>query len=411
MTRSRWTVTVDGRREESSRMLPAPHTRLMASAVAGQWVFGIILALLGQLFGIRAVTAHAGLDLDAQARLLLTLFTGQLLFTAGAGWAVDRLGSIRVLAAGSLVMAVAVFLLAFAGEFRQAMIAAGLMSLGGSAVNAAANTLVSTLYGARRGPMLNVLGVFGAAGSVSVPLLFGGATTYADAQARLLVLGACCALVGVLHLLQPPPPAGVAAGSNGSTRTALRDPWVLTLAAVLMIDFGNEAVMAGWIAPYTLSAVPDASATLMVGMYWGALASGRILTPLVLARVSKLVLLGIASSVAAAGFAAISTARTPFTLAAVVLLTGLAISPMAPTALSVAGDRYERSTGAVFGVLLSLGQVGGMLIPWSVARVAVASGFRAGILVSCGCGMAMALLLWSLVLRSRPSSAPTGTPR
>ena len=62
----------------------------MASAVAGQWVFGIILALLGQLFGMPAVTQHAGLDLDAQARLLLALFTGQLLFTAGAGRAVDR---------------------------------------------------------------------------------------------------------------------------------------------------------------------------------------------------------------------------------------------------------------------------------------------------------------------------------
>jgi len=392
-------------------MLSAPHTRLMASAVAGQWVFGIILALLGQLFGIRAVTAHAGLDLDAQARLLLTLFTGQLLFTAGAGWAVDRLGSIRVLAAGSLLMAIAVCLLASAGEFRQAMIAAGLMSLGGSGVNAAANTLVSTLFGARRGPMLNVLGVFAAAGSVSVPLVFSGATTYAEAQVRLLVLGACCAIVGVLHLLQPPPPAPAATGSHAPARTALSDAWVLALAVVLVIDFGNEAVMAGWIAPYTLAAVPDASATLMVGLYWGALACGRILTPFVLARVSKLVLLGVASSVAAAGFAAISAARTPFTLAAVVLITGLAISPMAPTTLSVAGDRYERSTGAVFGVLLSFGQLGGMLIPWSVARVAVSSGFRAGILVSCGCGAAMALVLWSLVLRSRRSGVPTESPR
>ena len=92
--------------------------KLMASAIAGQWIFGIILALLGQLFGIPAATEHAGLDLDDQARLLLTLFTGQLLFTAGAGRVVDRLGSTRVLAAGSLMMAVAVFLLAYAGGLR-----------------------------------------------------------------------------------------------------------------------------------------------------------------------------------------------------------------------------------------------------------------------------------------------------
>ena len=83
------------------------------------------------------------------------------------------------------------------------------------------------------------------------------------------------------------------------------------------------------------------------------------------------------------------------------LLTGLAISPMAPTALSVAGDRYERNTGAVFGLLLSVAQLGGMIIPWLVARVAGRAGFRAAILVSCGCGVIMDVLIWSMVLRSR----------
>jgi MFS transporter, FHS family, glucose/mannose:H+ symporter len=392
-------------------MLSESRTRLMASAVAGQWVFGIILALFGQLFGIPVATAHAGLDLDAQARLLLTLFTGQLLFTAITGRAVDRLGSTRVLGAGSLVMGAAVFLLASAAGFRQAMIAALLMSLGGAAVNAAANTLVSTLYGARRGPMLNVLGVFGAAGAVSVPLVFSGVITYAQVRTRLLLLGGACALAGVLHLLQSrPAAAGMTAAPKGTTRAALKDPWVLALAVVLIIDFGNEAVMAGWIAPYTLAAVPPASPTAMVGLYWGALVAGRVMTPFVLARISKLVLLGLASFAAAAGFAAISTARTPVTLALAVLLTGLAIAPMAPTTLSVAGDRYQKNTGAVFGLLLSLGQLGGMILPWSVARVAVMAGFRAGILVSCGSGVLMTLLLWSLVVRTRRAAASAGGP-
>jgi MFS family permease len=393
-------------------MLSASRTRLMASAVAGQWIFGIILALLGQLFGIPAAMAHAGLDLAAQARLLLTLFTGQLLFTAIAGRAVDRLGSTHVLAAGSLVMAAAVFLLASGAGFRQAMIAAVLMSVGGAAVNAAANTLVSTVYGDRRGPMLNVLGVFGAAGSVSVPLAFSGVTTYDQVHTRLLLLAGACALAGVLHLLQPrPTTAGPIAARRGTTRAALRDPWVLALMLVLIIDFGNEAVMAGWIAPYTLTAVPEASATVMVGLYWGALAAGRLVTPFVLVRTSKLVLLAIASSAATAGFAAISTARTPFTLGLAVLLTGLAIAPMAPTTLSVAGDRYPKHTGAVFGLLLSLGQLGGMILPWSVARVAVTTGFRSGILVSCAGGVLMTVLLWWLVARSHRPAAPAGTLR
>jgi len=84
---------------------------------------------------------------------------------------------------------------------------------------------------------------------------------------------------------------------------------------------------------------------------------------------------------------------------------------MAPTALSVAGDRYERNTGAVFGLLLSLAQLGGMIIPWLVARVGGQAGFRTAILVSCGCGVTMAALIWSMVLRSRRTAIAAAEPR
>jgi MFS family permease len=384
--------------------------RLMAAAIAGQWIFGIILALLGQLFGIPAATEHLHLDLPAQARLLLTLFTGQLLFTAGVGRMADRLGSTRVLGTGSLLMSAAVFLLAFAPGFRHAALGAFVMSLGGACVNAAANTLVSTVYGNRRGPMLNVLGVFGAAGAVSVPLAFSGVSTYQQVRGRLIALAAACGSIGVLQLLQRAPHSdGPVQPARGVSRAALRDPFVLALAVVLVIDFGTEAVMAGWIGPYTLAAVPSASPTTMLGLYWGALASGRMLMPLILARMTKLVLLATAATVAALGLLAISAARTPLILALWVAATGLALSPMAPTTLSVAGDRYERQTGTIFGMLLAVGQLGAIIMPWSVARVAGASGFRAGMLVACACGVVMAAVLWRLATRrQRPRADQVG---
>ena len=382
-------------------MSQASRARVMASAIAGQWIFGIILALLGQLFGIPAATEHLHLDLPAQARLLLALFTGQLLFTAAAGRMADRIGSTRVLGAGSLLMSTAVLLLALAPGFGQAAIAALIMSLGGACVNAAANTLVSTVYGNMRGPMLNVLGVFGAAGAVSVPLAFSGASTYLHVRGRLIALAAACASIGVIQLLQPAPQSDVRGQpARGVSCGALRDPWLLALVVVLVIDFGAEAVMAGWIAPYALAAVPLASPTTMLGFYWGALASGRMLMPLALARMTKLVLLATAASVAALGLLAISAARTPLSLALWVAVTGLALSPIAPTTLSVAGDRYEQRTGTIFGVLLAIGQLGAVIMPWSVARVAGASGFRTGMLVPCACAIVMAAVLWWLARRA-----------
>ena len=124
-----------------------------------------------------------------------------------------------MLAAGSLLMAAAVFLLASAGGFRQAMIAALLMSLGGAGVNAAANTLVSTVYGDRRGPMLNVLGVFGAAGAVSVPLAV---------QRRHHVRSRCTPgswlLAAVVRGRRRAPPAPAAARSRRSIAGSRRAP-------------------------------------------------------------------------------------------------------------------------------------------------------------------------------------------
>jgi hypothetical protein len=71
-------------------------------------------------------------------------------------------------------------------------------------------------------------------------------------------------------------------------------------------------------------------------------------------------------------------------------LAGLALGPMGPTILSVAGDRYRRGTGAVFGVMLSLGQIGSVVLPWSVAQVARASGFRTAMLVPVAAAVAFA---------------------
>ena len=227
------------------------------------------------------------------------------------------------------------------------MIATLLMSLGGAAVNAAANTLVSTLYGDRRGPMLNVLGVFGAAGSVSVPLVFSGVTTYAQVHTRLLLLGGACGLAGVLHLLQPRPTrAGVIAAPRGTTRAALKDPWVVALTLLLIIDFGNEAVMAGWIAPYTLAEVPDGVCHADGGAVLGrprrgscpdAVRAGAHLE----ARAPRDCFVGRHGGVCGDQHGADTRSRS----ALAVLLTGLAIAPMAPTTLSVAGDRYPRNTG------------------------------------------------------------------
>ena len=148
--------------------------RLFLLAVAGQVLFGIVLALPGTLFGLPAWTGALGFDVAAQARLLVVFFAGQFVFTAMAGSLVDRVGCQRVLSLGSLLMAISFVRLAGAAVASDATVPAILLAAGGASINAASNTLVSVTYSERRGAMLSLMATFGASGALVAPLLFGG---------------------------------------------------------------------------------------------------------------------------------------------------------------------------------------------------------------------------------------------
>jgi FSR family fosmidomycin resistance protein-like MFS transporter len=353
----------------------------MVSAVAGQFLFGVILALLGTLFGIRAATDALALDVSRQTVLLVVLFAGQLICTALAGRIVDRFGGMHVLAAGAGAMASGLACLGLAHSFPVVLAAVVVMSAGGSAVNAATNVLVSTVSGARRGQMLNVVGIFTALGALMLPLVLAGTSSMDALRSRLLVLAGAAGVSAIVHAAAREPARPAHPAGHVSAWRLLRDNRVRLLTLMLALDFGSEAVVCGWIATYTLGTVPDAPATAMVAVYWGALMTGRAVWPSVLSRVAKLPVVGIASLCVAVACVGISQAYSTATLSIAVAFAGFTLSPLAPTLLSVAGDCFPRQTGTVFGLLLALGQIGSVALPWIVGRMAIDTGFRPAMFV------------------------------
>ena len=119
----------------------------------------------------------------------------------------------------------------------------------------------------------------------------------------------------------------------------------------------------------------------MVGLYWGGLCLSRLCAPFVLARAAKLVVVLVASTTAGVAIIAMASAQSTAVLAAAVFVAGVAVGPLAPTIVSVAGHRYPRQMGAAIGLLLSIAQIGGMLLPWLTGRATIAYGYRAGLVV------------------------------
>ena len=387
--------------------LAATPRHLFAAAVAGQFLFGIVLALPGTLFGLPAWTAALGFDVAAQARLLVVFFAGQFVCTALAGTLVDRVGCQRVLAAGSLLIGIAMVLLAGASTADGANLPAVLLAAGGASINASSNTLISVVYGERRGAMLSLMATFGASGALATPGIFAGDLDPSGVALRLwaVALGALVAAIAPLAIA--PAHEHVSGPSLAGAISLLKQRPLLGLIGLLVLDFGDEAVMAGWTAAFTIAVFPGSSGGLIVGLYWGGLCLGRVLTPLLLARAPKLVLVLVASLTAATAILAMACAPTTTVLAIAVVIAGLAVGPMAPTIVSVAGDRYPRQMGAAIGLLLSIAQVGGMVLPWLTGRATIAYGYRAGLVVPALAALGIACGT-ALVWHSRARRLPLG---
>jgi fucose permease len=66
-------------------------------------------------------------------------------------------------------------------------------------------------------------------------------------------------------------------------------------------------------------------------------------------------------------------------LAVLPFVIGLAIALTVPTMLALAGDRYPGHAGALFGLLLTLLQVGGIAMPAAIGFIADRTGLRPGL--------------------------------
>jgi len=100
---------------------------------------------------------------------------------------------------------------------------------------------------------------------------------------------------------------------------------------------------------------------------------------------------------AALGAFLMARATSQVEATAAVLLTGLSLSGIFPTVLGMAGTTFQSYSGTVFGILFTMALTGGMTLPWATARVAQASGMRAGLDVVAG-GFVAILVLQSLAI-------------
>ncbi len=382
---------------------------LFATASVGLFVFGMIIALLGTLFGLPGMRARLGIDLAQQGDLFSALFVGLLVATAAVGPLLDRFGSRPVLLSASAAVTVALVWLAGARSFPAAALACVLLGAGGGWLNTATNALVSDLYAEDRGRMLNVLGIFFGVGALSVPLGVAAAMGVVPLSGIIVACAVVAALnVGACAVQRFPPPHEGSGFSFAAVLRTGRDPGVWTFAALLFFESGNEASLSGWTSTYVSAEgwSPRAGLVILLG-YWVMAIAGRALSARLQARVGKSRLVIACAWLSVAGcLALLSAPRALPALALGAWATALGFSAIFPTALALAGDRYHRFAGSVFGFLFTVSNLGSIAFPWALGHLSAAHGIRSGMLVPLGGTLAVAVCAVLVADRTRPRTSP-----
>jgi MFS transporter, FHS family, glucose/mannose:H+ symporter len=383
---------------------------LFGGAAAGIFVFGIVMAVLGTLFGLPEMRARLRIDLAQQGNLFLLLYLGIFIATLVAGPAIDVIGNKVILVVSAVLVSSGMLGFALAHSYFASAISALLLGCGGGGLNTSTNALVSDLYHERRGPMLNVLGIFYGIGALCIPLLAVTFVEFFSIRPQLFCCSALALVCALLFLVLQFPAASAAQGF--SWRDALqvaRYPGVLILAFLLLCQSGNEASIAGWTSTYAgETGFPSRTATFILAGYWIALMTGRSVVAQLLKFISKERLVFISGVAALLGSSLLLVNRSLVTLVLGVLVLGFAYAGVFPTVLAIAGDHYRKLSGTVFGLLFGIALLGGMSFPWAVGQVSQVWGVRNGMMVPFVGAAAICVLAWKILLEKRlsPRASP-----
>ena len=362
-------------------------------------VYGIVLSLPGTVLGLPETAAELGLTLTSRGSLISALFVGLLLGSLLSGQVVDALGYRASLALSSALVALAMPLLAvtrtplLAGA---AIVALGIASAG---MNTASNALSSDLFPGERAIRMNRLAILVGIGGVMMPVTTVASSVIVSWRTVVVAGGVLASLVAVACAWVPPATSKVSQPHSlgqAISRFA-RQPGFIWLAAALLLGGGNEAALAGWISTFLQAAGFSASsATWVLASHWLGLIVARVtLSPRVeRTKVAAVVRAAIAGALCIAVFVLLQ--RTAW-LAVMPFIIGCAIALVVPTMLAHAGDRYPGHPGALFGLLLTLLQVGGIALPAAIGFLSDRAGLRPGLsLIAFSCLFVALLVRLSL---------------
>lgn len=328
-----------------------------------------------------------GVGQDGLGLALSCAAAGYLASSLAAGGLVRRLGTGRLLAASSALVALALAGYATTDSWPVFLLCAVALGAGGGAIDAALNLFVAVAFGARQ---LNWLHAFYGLGAALGPLLMtavlaaGSSWRWGNAAIACVLAALALAYLATGKVWSVAPAAGGGGGARGgaapTARQALRLPAVWLHVAAFFLLTGVEATAGQW--SYTVltesRGVPPAVAGTCVGGFWAMFTLARVVAGVVVMRVGGVRLARASAAAAAAGalLFALSPAAAPLVGAAGLWLVGLALGPLFPGLMAETPRRLGAGAAAhAVGFQVAAAVVGAAAVPALAGAFAARGGF------------------------------------
>ena len=388
-------------------MISSQQRRLFAAASAGIFAFGVVMGFLGPLFPFPKFQALIAGDSSRQGNLSSILVAGILLATPFVGPIIDRFGNKLVLIASMAIVAASLLGFAYLATYQEAWIASLALGFGGGGLNISSNALTADVFGDRRGPYLNYLGIFFGIGALFVPTLVLVGSRFVSLTAIILCSMALPALFVVGFSAIVFPPAHHARGFV--IRDALqvaRYPGVMLFASLLAFESGAEATLQMWNPTFAhFLGASSTNSSWAAAAYLGCVMLGRVLAGRLLRNMRNLQLLLIAGIFGIVACLLLAFAPNLSVLVVASALVGLGTATIYPTTLAVAGDRYQRFAATVFSLIFTVALVGGWGFPKAAGLLAAQRTVRAAMLLPLAGVTVVTALICVLYLRDKTAAA------
>jgi fucose permease len=304
---------------------------------------------------------------------------GTILFCSGAGYiasglvsgrAIALLGVGRVLIVSTALVTIGLLGYTLAPVFGMVLLLAVLIGLGSGAVDSGLNVYAAETFSNR---VMNLLHAFFGIGAMIGPIVMASVlATGLGWRGGYLAIGTVTLLMTALFVrtrgiwtahhpaaFDPSQPAAA------PVRTVIRQPLVWLQIAVFLFTTGVEFTAGQW--AYTVLTerlgIATATAGVLVGLYWGSMAVGRLLLGGLSRAIGdrRLILLGAAGMLVAA---LLFTLDMPAFAIAGLMLFGLAEGPLFPTLMSLTPERLGSTIALhAIGFQVSAAVLGGAILP------------------------------------------------